>query len=152
VLPSLGRNRAFRVKGSDSLGYPIAEAEPFRSSAVVFLHLNKGCPSSLDDPDELDEDHRRADAILQERLDLERHPESVFFWLFCQRVRGIRPNLAAKQIDFNLAFEKEDTATYGPVPGGRMRHFVAFSADKLAKINRERVYVNRKKRPELCRK
>jgi hypothetical protein len=94
--------------------------------------------------DELDEDHRRADPLLQRRLDLERlYPESVFFWLFCQRVRGVRPNLAAKQIDFNLAFENEDTTKYGSVPGGRMRSFIAFSAEKLAKINGERVYVNR---------
>jgi hypothetical protein len=97
--------------------------------------------------DELDEDHRRADAILQRRLDLP--AESAFFWLFCQRVRGVRPNLTAKRIDFNLAFEIADTQRYGPVPGGRLRHFVAFCAEKLAKINQERVYVNRFLPPDL---
>jgi HD domain len=91
--------------------------------------------------DELDEDHRRADPILQQRLKLP--PESAFFWLFCQRVRGVRPDLTSKRIDVNLAFEAQDTRNYGPVPGGRARSFVAFSAEKLAKINQERVYVNR---------
>jgi hypothetical protein len=67
--------------------------------------------------DELDEDHRRADAILQRRLDIP--PDSAFFWRFCQRVRGIRPNAIAKRIDFNLAFEVQDTQTVGPVPGGK---------------------------------
>jgi hypothetical protein len=91
--------------------------------------------------DELDEDHRRADPILQRRLNLP--PESHFFWLFCQRVHGIRPNLLSKRIDFSLALEAADTTTYGPVPGGKVRHFIAFVAEKLAKINQERVAVNR---------
>lgn len=91
--------------------------------------------------DELDEDHRRADPILQQHLNLP--PESKFFWLFCQRVRGVRPNLLAKRIDFNLALEPEDTATYGPVPGGQVKHFIAFVAEKFAKINQERVAMNR---------
>ncbi len=90
--------------------------------------------------DELDEDHRRADDILQQRLDLPE--ESRFFWLFCQRVWGVRPNLVSKRIDFSLALEPEDTTTYGKVPGGKIRHFVAFTAEKLAKINKERVTVN----------
>src|SRR5262249_24388816 len=50
--------------------------------------------------DELDEDHRRADAILQLRLDVP--PESAFFWNFCQRVLGVRPKLTAKRIDINF--------------------------------------------------
>jgi hypothetical protein len=90
--------------------------------------------------DELDEDHRRADPILQQHLNLP--PESTFFWLFCQRVRGVRPNLTRKRIDFHVAFEPQDTRTYGPVPEGKTRPFVAFFAEKLAKINQERVYVN----------
>jgi hypothetical protein len=97
--------------------------------------------------DELDEDHRRADAILQRRLDLPE--ESAFFWLFCQRVRAVRPNLVAKRIDVNFALEATDTEQFGPLPGGEMRHFVAFCAEKLAKINQERVYVNRFLPPEL---
>ena len=91
--------------------------------------------------DELDEDYRRADPILQSRLKLPL--ESNFYWLFCQRVRGVRPNLISKRIDFNLAFQLKDTATYGRLPGGQTRHFIAFCAEKLAKINQERVTVNR---------
>jgi len=97
--------------------------------------------------DELDEDYRRADPILQSKLNLP--ADSAFFWLFCQRVEGVRPKLVAKRIDFNLAFQTQDTVRYGPVPGGRIRHFVAFFAEKLAKINQERVYVNRFLPPDL---
>jgi hypothetical protein len=97
--------------------------------------------------DELDEDHRRADAILQQRLLLP--STSRFFWTFCQRIRGIRPNLVSKRIDFNVAFEPEDMATYGAMPNGQVRHFVVFSAEKFAKINDERVKVNRFLPPEL---
>jgi hypothetical protein len=90
--------------------------------------------------DELDEDYRRADPILQGRLKLP--AESRFFWLFNQRVRGVRPDLATKRIDLNLALKPEDITTYGKLPGGETRHFVAFVAEKLAKINQERVTVN----------
>jgi HD domain len=90
--------------------------------------------------DELDEDHRRADPILQRRLELP--AESQFFWLFCRRIRGIWPDLNTKRIDVNLALEPEDTRAYGKLPDGTTRHFVAFVAEKLAKINAERVVVN----------
>ena len=90
--------------------------------------------------DELDEDYRRADPILQSRLNLP--PESEFFWRFCQRVRGIRPDVKTKWIDFNVQLEPEDARRYGLVPGGKVRHFVAFFAEKLAKINQERIKVN----------
>lgn len=97
--------------------------------------------------DELDEDHRRADPILQSKLSPP--ASSEFFWRFCQRVRGVRPDLIAKRIDFNMAFEPDDTTHCGTLPGGDVRHFIAFSADKLAKINSERVLVNRFLPPEL---
>jgi hypothetical protein len=91
--------------------------------------------------DELDEDYRRADSILEGRLNLP--AESAFFWRFCQRITGVQPDFHRKSIDFHLALEPEDTTAYGVVPGQKMRHFVAFAAEKLAKINRERVNVNR---------
>ena len=97
--------------------------------------------------DELDEDHRRADPILQTRLELPE--ESQFFWLFCRRIRGIRPDLKTKRIDVNLALDPEDTRMYGKLPDGKTRHFVAFVAEKLAKINSERVVVNQYLPPEL---
>ena len=97
--------------------------------------------------DELDEDYRRGDLILLKRLNLP--DESQFFWLFCQRVRGVLPNPTSKRIDFNIAFEPQDSNHYGHVPGGKVRHFVTFCAEKLAKINQERVVVNRFLPPEL---
>ena len=91
--------------------------------------------------DELDEDFYRAPSIVQQRLDIPE--ESVFFWLFCQRVQGIHPNPDRKSIDLNLVLELGDINRHGPVgAGGKIRHFVAFCAEKLAKINQERVYVN----------
>jgi hypothetical protein len=97
--------------------------------------------------DELDEDYRRADPILMQRV----NPplDSRFFWQFCQRVRGVRPKFLAKQIDFNFAPEGEDTLNIGPVPKGRQRLFLAFCAEKFEKINKERVTVNRYLPPEL---
>jgi hypothetical protein len=91
--------------------------------------------------DELDEDYRRADPILQKRLKVP--AESRFFWRFCQRVSSVSPNLVAKCIYLDLALEPKDTMAYGRVSGGKTRHFVAFVAEKLAKINKERVIVNR---------
>src|ERR1700685_3523050 len=90
--------------------------------------------------DELGEDHRRADAVLQDRLDIPE--ESKFFWLFCQRDRGVRPNLTSKRIDLNFAPEISDTRRFGPVPGGKKRHFIVFAAEKMAKLNLERVKMN----------
>jgi hypothetical protein len=48
-----------------------------------------------------------------------------------------------------VAFEPEDPATYGVMPNGQVRHFIVFSAEKFAKINDERVKVNRFLPPEL---
>jgi len=63
--------------------------------------------------------------------------------------RGIVPNFTAKRIDLNLALEHEDTILFGPLPGGTIRHFVPFCAEKLAKMNQERVKVNICLPPEL---
>ena len=89
--------------------------------------------------DELDEDHRRADPHVAEKLDLP--PESVFFWEFCQRIEGIRVDSETKEIRFGIRFEPEDVAR--AVPDGReTSSFVGRFAQKLAKINRERGYAN----------
>lgn len=88
--------------------------------------------------DELDEDFRRADPAVQEKLDL---PEtSVFFWQFCQRVRGIRPDLESRSINLDIRFEREDVGRTVLVKD-RRRPFVSAFAEKLAKINRERMVV-----------
>lgn len=89
--------------------------------------------------DELDEDFRRADPILQGRLQL---PEdSNFFWEFCQRVKGIRPDLNSHIINIDISFLDED-AGRSVLINGRRRPFVSAFSDKLAKINSERVLVN----------
>ena len=86
--------------------------------------------------DELDEDFRRADPILQQRLNIP--PSSDFYWRFCQRIRGIRPSLETKQIDVNAGFEADDLS----VLCSSGTRFVDFFAQKLEKINRERKVVN----------
>lgn len=88
--------------------------------------------------DELDEDFRRAETAVQEKLDL---PEaSVFHWQFCQRVRGIRPDLGSRSINLDVKFEPEDVGRTVLVKD-RRRPFVSAFAEKLAKINRERMLV-----------
>ena len=97
--------------------------------------------------DELDEDYRRADPVLQERLEI---PEtSKFFWRFCQRIRSVKPDLNFKRIDINLALKPEDLTHIGVLPNGGNKSFVAFVAEKLHKLNVERVVVNRYLPPEL---
>jgi len=88
--------------------------------------------------DELDEDFRRAEPAVQEKLDL---PEaSVCYWQFCQRVRGIRPDLGSRSINLDVKFEPEDIGRTVLVKD-RRRPFVSAFAEKLAKINRERMLV-----------
>jgi hypothetical protein len=89
--------------------------------------------------DELDEDFRRADPIVQRRLTLP--ADSKFFWEFCQRVRGIRPDRNSHIINMDIAFTEGDVGR-SVVIGGRRRAFVSAFGDKLAKINSERMLVN----------
>jgi hypothetical protein len=88
--------------------------------------------------DELDEDFRRADPLLQSRLDLP--AESRFYWEFCQRIRGIQPVKAAHRINIDVKFEEEDAGRTVLI-GGRQRPFLSVFGEKLAKINRERATV-----------
>lgn len=89
--------------------------------------------------DELDEDYRRADPLVEERLEI---PEaSKFFWQFSQRIEGIRPRFPIKEITITVKFKNEDvgrTIQWGEV----QKSFLYLFADKLAKINQERVTVN----------
>jgi hypothetical protein len=85
--------------------------------------------------DELDEDFRRADSTVQSKLDV---PEaSDFYWEFCQRIRGIRPDVKSRSINIDVKFEKEDVGR-SVLVNGRRRPFLSAFADKLAKINGER--------------
>src|SRR5262249_14541145 len=69
--------------------------------------------------------------------------ESKLSWRFCQRVRGIKPNIVAKGIDLSLALVPEDTTHKGILPGGTKKWFVVFVAGKREKTNAERVAMNR---------
>lgn len=89
--------------------------------------------------DELDEDSRRADLKLQERLNI---PESsLFFWRFCQRIQGIMPIFSNKKIQFDIKLLSEDIELEGLTPNGK-RFFTDFFAEKLDKFNKERILAN----------
>lgn len=89
--------------------------------------------------DELDEDFRRADPDLQRRLNIPE--ESRFFWEFCQRINGIKPDLISHNINIDVKFAADDVGRNVVVNGQLMPFIVAFG-DKLAKMNRERRTVN----------
>jgi len=85
--------------------------------------------------DELDEDYRRAPPQAAEKIGLP--PDSEFFWMFCQRVLGVRPERQKLEIAINVRFEKSDVARIVFL-GGSQRSFISAFAEKLAKINHER--------------
>jgi hypothetical protein len=89
--------------------------------------------------DELDEDYRRADPVLQKRADI---PESShFYWEFCRRISGIRPDRPKHEIQIDISFHDDDPGKI-ILLGGRRRLFVAAFAEKIAKMNTERRRVN----------
>jgi len=89
--------------------------------------------------DELDEDYRRADPVVAQRIKIPE--ESNFFWLFCQHIQGIRPNLRSHEIHINVKIESKDIGRKVLIDGQSKLFLKAF-AEKLAKINSERVKVN----------
>jgi len=103
--------------------------------------------------DELDEDHRRAPANLQQKMepgglapldleDLQLFPkESRFFWTFNQRIRGIKPDSQKRLIRIELKFQSEDIASEILLED-RRRNFIEATVEKVLKINRERIYCN----------
>lgn len=89
--------------------------------------------------DELDEDYRRADPIVQKRLALQ--DGSRFYWEFCQRINGIQADYSSHDIQVSVAFLVEDAGRLVTV-NGRQTSFISAFGEKLAKINRERAKVN----------
>jgi hypothetical protein len=85
--------------------------------------------------DELDDDYRRADATLEERLNPT--DESRFFWRAAQCIRGILPVRRSRQIRVDVKFELEDCGSFFDVRG-EPRAFIGLFAEKLAKMNSER--------------
>jgi hypothetical protein len=86
--------------------------------------------------DELDEDFRRADPKLAERLGIV--ADSQFFWEFCQRVLSVRPDQKKLEIYIGIKFEHSDAGRVIQL-GGTPRLFLSAFAEKLAKINHERI-------------
>jgi hypothetical protein len=90
--------------------------------------------------DELDEDYRRANSTVMELLELPE--ESKFYWQFCQRIQGIEPCPSKHEIVFYVEFKNEDVGKVVQAEGKGTPFLSAF-AEKISKINRERVVVNR---------
>jgi hypothetical protein len=88
--------------------------------------------------DELDEDHRRADPNVAKKLNI--GEEAQFFWQFCQRILAIRPDRKSQSIQINIQFEPDDAGRRVTV-GGAPRLFVSAFAEKIAKINLERMII-----------
>jgi hypothetical protein len=89
----------------------------------------------------LDEDARRADRWAQLIKGPNVPADSRFYWHFSQRIKGILPRLAAEEVKFDVALEEGDL-TGRVLVAGKWRTFLAAFADKLVKMNRERVVVN----------
>jgi hypothetical protein len=85
--------------------------------------------------DELDEDSRRADPIIERRIDVS--DDSKFYWRFSQRILGIQPDRKTLVINVNIDFQPEDVGKV-MVVDKEARSFLFHFAQKLAKINRER--------------
>jgi hypothetical protein len=89
--------------------------------------------------DELDEDKRRADSLVQSELQVP--DESRFYWEFCQRISGIVPRFETRDIDIAVKLEEQDLGR-PVVVAGRPGSFIGHFARKLQKINHERQLVN----------
>lgn len=90
--------------------------------------------------DELDEDHRRGDPEVARKIGISK--DSEFYWQFCQRILAVRPDRSAREIYIGISFEPEDAGRTVRLQG-RERLFVCAFAEKLAKINSERIVVSR---------
>jgi len=87
--------------------------------------------------DELDEDYRRAP---QQLLDLDLIPkESEPYWQFCQCIQGIKIDPPGGEILINARFNEEALRGKYDLPA---QTFLEFFAEKVAKINVERVRVS----------
>ena len=94
--------------------------------------------------DELDEDIRRGDPALREKLDLPQASE--FYWDFNSRIRGVNIDHTRREIVFNVSFLPADATSAGLSEGDS---FVNLFFRKIVKINNERVYCNRFLQPSL---
>lgn len=96
--------------------------------------------------DELDEDFRRADTSLQQKLQIS--GESLFYWQASQRILGIAPDRNALTININVELLPEDVGRVVTMDN-KARAFLSLFAEKLSKINQERRKVVKFLPPEL---
>ena len=89
--------------------------------------------------DELDEDFRRGDPKVASKMGI--GEGSKFFWRFNQRILSVTPNPQSREIYIGVKFEPEDLGAIVEL-SGRKRSFFAAFAEKIAKINHERIVVN----------
>jgi hypothetical protein len=90
--------------------------------------------------DELDQDYRRASELAGTRRSL---PEgSLFFWRFRQRISGIRAEPFAHRIVMDVHFAPDDVGHLANVNGVERVFLFAF-AEELARINNERLKINK---------
>lgn len=90
--------------------------------------------------DELDEDYRRAPSRVKGKIEI--GTGSLFFWEFCERIQGIRPDQQKLEILISVQFKPEDL-TRTVEQDGRKRSFFRLFAEKLAKMNQERSYTSK---------
>jgi hypothetical protein len=90
--------------------------------------------------DELDEDHRRASPVVAKRIGIAEGSE--FYWAFCNRILAVVPLRESLEIHVDVKFEADDGHRIVLLEGSR-RLFIPAFAEKLAKINKERVITTR---------
>jgi hypothetical protein len=89
--------------------------------------------------DELDEDFRRGDPKVAKKLGISE--DSKFYWQFNQRIQAVRPDRATREIWIGVRFEPKDVDATVRLSSTQRLFFAAF-AEKIAKINHERMVVN----------
>ncbi len=89
--------------------------------------------------DELDEDHRRAPADLQQLLPLPN--ESKFYWAFNQHIQSVEPQLRNNSIRITMSVNDEDNEL-SFTTNDQTRPFIELAMEKIIKINTEREYCN----------
>jgi len=88
--------------------------------------------------DELDEDFRRGDPKVAKKLGIAK--DSKFFWKFNQRILSVTPDPDTREIYIGVKFEPSDVGSTVQLGNTRRLFFAAF-AEKIAKINHERMVV-----------
>jgi hypothetical protein len=87
--------------------------------------------------DALDEDVRRADCLVEEKMNIP--AESAIYWKASQKIRGVKADPGRETIEFNVKFYTDDITELCAYEGKMITVFEGVIR-KLADINRERKY------------